>query len=79
MGECSTSEPRDCIGGLGGVSAARPIDGFMDKVEELADRSKGKIRADVALRKLVAMGFPGVGTDRPGGRSRGMWLQFNTR
>src|SRR5689334_17767911 len=31
--------------------AVRPrlIDGFMPKIEELVDRSKGKIRADVAL------------------------------
>ena len=41
--------------------AVRPrlIDGFMDKVEELVDRSKGKIRADIAHRKLVAMGCQG--------------------
>jgi transposase len=41
--------------------AGRPrlIDGFMDKVEELVDRSKGKIRADVAHRKLAAMGYQG--------------------
>ena len=40
---------------------ARPrlIDGFMPKVEELVDRSKGKIRADVAHRKLAAMGYRG--------------------
>ncbi len=31
----------------------------MNKVEELVDRSQGKIRADVAHRKLVAMGYPG--------------------
>ena len=31
----------------------------MDKVEELVDRSKGKIRADVAHRKLAAMGYRG--------------------
>jgi hypothetical protein len=31
----------------------------MGKVEELVDRSKGKIRADVAHRKLVAMGYRG--------------------
>jgi len=41
--------------------AVRPrlIDGFMDKVEELVDRSKGKIRADAVHRKLVAMGYRG--------------------
>ena len=41
--------------------AARPrlIDGFMPKIEELVDRSKGKIRADVAHRKITAMGYRG--------------------
>ena len=37
----------------------RLIDAFMPKVEELVDRSKGKIRADVAHRKLAAMGYRG--------------------
>ena len=43
------------------AKAARPrlIDGFMPKIEELVDRSKGKIRADVAHRKLTAMGYRG--------------------
>jgi hypothetical protein len=35
------------------------IDEFLPKLEELVDRSKGKIRADVAHRKIVAMGFTG--------------------
>ncbi len=41
--------------------AARPrlIDGFMPKIEELVDRSKGKIRADVAHRKITAMDYRG--------------------
>ncbi|MDX6395833.1 MAG: hypothetical protein QOJ73_6896 [Streptosporangiaceae bacterium] len=37
----------------------RLIDVFMPKVEELVDRSKGKIRADVAHRKITAMGYRG--------------------
>jgi transposase len=37
----------------------RLIDGFMPKIEELVDRSKGKIRADVAHRKITAMGYRG--------------------
>ena len=43
------------------AKAARPrlIGGFMPKVEELVDRSKGKIRADVAHRKITAMGYRG--------------------
>jgi hypothetical protein len=31
----------------------------MPKIEELVDRSKGKIRADVAHRKIAAMGYRG--------------------
>ena len=43
------------------AKTARPrlIDQFMGKTEELVDRSKGKIRADVAHRKLAAMGYRG--------------------
>lgn len=43
------------------AKAVRPrlIDGFMPKVEELVDRSKGKIRADVVHRKITAMGYRG--------------------
>jgi transposase len=41
--------------------AARPraIDAFMAKIEELVDRSKGRIRADVVHRKVTAMGYGG--------------------
>lgn len=35
------------------------IDEFLEKVEELVDRSKGRIRADVVHDKLAAMGFAG--------------------
>jgi len=35
------------------------IDPFLDKVEELVDRSRGKIRADVVHKRLVALGFGG--------------------
>lgn len=38
---------------------ARSIDGFLGKVEELVDRSSGRIRADVVHRKLAAMGYGG--------------------
>jgi hypothetical protein len=37
----------------------RLIDPFLDKVEELVDRSDGKIRADKVHERLVAMGFAG--------------------
>jgi transposase len=40
----------------------RSIDPFLAKVEELVDKSEGKIRADVVHRRLLAMGF--AGTDR---------------
>src|SRR3954453_22828740 len=44
-----------------GRARPRPsvIDEFLPKLEELVDRSKGKIRADVAHDKIVAMGFGG--------------------
>jgi hypothetical protein len=32
---------------------------FLEKLEELVDRSKGKIRADVAHEKITAMGYAG--------------------
>jgi hypothetical protein len=37
----------------------RSIDSFLAKVEELVDRSSGRIRADVVHRKLTAMGYGG--------------------
>jgi transposase len=42
--------------------AVRPkaIDRFLPKIEELVDRSKGKIRADKVHERLVAMGFTGA-------------------
>lgn len=44
-----------------GAAAPRSgvIDEFLPKLEEWVDRSRGKIRADVAHEKLVAMGFTG--------------------
>ncbi len=36
------------------------IDPFLEKVEEWVEASQAKIRADVAHRKLVAMGFTGT-------------------
>jgi transposase len=43
------------------VPARRPrsADEFAGKVEELVDRSSGKIRADVVHRRLTAMGYAG--------------------
>jgi transposase len=41
------------------VQRVRPIDEFMDKIEELVARSGGRIRADVVHRRITAMGFAG--------------------
>jgi hypothetical protein len=58
-------------GGLSDRYAARPqlIDAHLAKVEEWVERSAGKVRADVAHDKLVALGFTGSErTTRRGGR-----------
>lgn len=50
---------RDEAGG-GLLVPARPrprIDAFAEKIEEWVDRSRGKIRADAAHQRLVAMGY----------------------
>src|SRR5256714_7488646 len=44
------------------VRRPRSIDPFLPKIEELVDKSQGRIRADVVHARLVAMGFGG--TDR---------------
>ncbi len=51
-------------GELSGVAAVRDrlIDEFVEKLEEWMEASHGKIRADVAHDKLVAMGY--VGSER---------------
>ncbi|WP_053715176.1 IS21 family transposase [Saccharothrix sp. NRRL B-16348] len=38
---------------------ARPIDGYLEKIEELVVRSGGRIRADVVHERIAAMGFAG--------------------
>ena len=45
-----------------GLDRSSIVDPFRPKIEELVDRSRGRIRADVVHDKLVAMGFGG--TDR---------------
>jgi transposase len=50
--------------GSGGLSdrpaaRARLIDEFLPKIEEWIDRSKGRLRADVAHQKLVGLGYTG--------------------
>ncbi len=44
---------------LAGAVREKLIDAFLEKVEELIDRSSGRIRADVVHDKLTAMGFVG--------------------
>jgi transposase len=53
-------EVRDA-GGNPFARARRPrlIDPFLEKIEELVDRSKGEVRADVVHDRIVAMGFTG--------------------
>lgn len=50
--EAAAGQPR--------AGRARPVTGaFQEKVDELVDRSHGKVRADRAHEKLVAMGYWG--------------------
>ena len=37
----------------------RPIDEYLDKIEELVARSNGRVRADVVHERITAMGFTG--------------------
>jgi transposase len=48
-------------GGVVEEAAARPqlIDDYLEKVEELVERSHGKVRADVAHDRLAGMGYQG--------------------
>ena len=52
---------RDEAGGMPAVERARPAMEvvFAAKIDELVDRSRGKIRADKAHGKLVALGYQG--------------------
>jgi transposase len=50
-------------GGLPVSVRPRPrVDAFAEKIDEWVDRSRGRIRADVAHQRLVAMGY--VGSER---------------
>ena len=47
-------------GGLPVAVRARPrVDAFAEKIEEWVGRSRGRLRADVAHRKLIGMGYQG--------------------
>jgi transposase len=41
------------------AARSKPIDVFLPKIEELVERSNGRVRADVVHERLVAMGFEG--------------------
>jgi transposase len=57
------------------------LDEYAGKIEELVDRSEGKIRADVVHEKLVAMGFGGSErtTRRAVARARKRWWSGHRR
>jgi transposase len=69
-------------GGLPASVRPRPVVGaFTEKVEELVERSRGKIRADRAHEKLVAMGYLGSErtTRRAVAEAKRRWRQQHGR
>lgn len=47
------------------------IDGYMPKIEEWVERSKGKVRGDVVHSRLVALGVHQDRADHPAGGRAG--------
>ena len=74
---------RELAGGMPVVERKRPAmeDVFPAKIDELVDRSYGKVRADVAHGKLVAIGYEGSSrtTRRWVAESKRRWRQRNGR
>ena len=74
---------RDEAGGLPGVERRRPAMErvFAAKIDELVDRSHGRIRADAAHDKLIALGYRGSArtTRRWVAESKRRWRQRNGR
>jgi transposase len=69
-------------GGLPVAVRARPrVDPFAEKIDELVDRSRGRIRADRAHERLVAMGYLGSErtTRRAVARAKRAWRQEHGR
>jgi hypothetical protein len=64
---CSHHTVARCVAGRGqgravpaGAQRESPVtSGYLPKLEELVERSRGKIRADVAHEKITAMGYAG--------------------
>jgi hypothetical protein len=59
----------------------RLIDSYLDKIEEWVEHSKGKLRADIAHRKLQAMGYGGSErtTRRAVNAAKKSWAAGNRR
>jgi len=75
---------REATGGAPPARARhrRPVaDPFQEKIDELVDRSRGRIRADQAHSKLVAMGYQGSErtTRRAVAESKRRWRQKHGR
>jgi transposase len=69
-------------GGLPVAVRPRPvIDGYAGKIEELVERSRGRIRADRVHERLVAMGYVGSErtTRRAVARAKRAWRQGHGR
>ena len=47
------------------------VDPYREKLEEWVDRSRGKVRADVAHEKLIPLGYTGSERTHPAGCRRG--------
>jgi transposase len=64
-----------------GVRPRPRVDGFAVKIEEWVDRSRGRIRADRAHERLVAMGYMGSErtTRRAVARAKRVWRQEHGR
>jgi transposase len=72
----------DAGGGLPASVRPRPrVDGFAEKIEEWVARSRGRIRADVAHRKLLGMGYQGSErtTRRAVAQAKRRWRAGNGR
>jgi hypothetical protein len=74
---------REAAGGALPVRARRRplVDGFAEKIDELVDRSRARVRADVVRGVLVAMGYAGSyrTTRRAVAEAKRRWRQRHGR